>query len=79
MPELIGLRFGRASLDGEKYDPNVRPAIMQSPDAVLARVEALVALSDAAGRGRARQPGRLPRGCRLNQASGYSLCALRRR
>ena len=37
MPELIGLRFGRTSLDGEKYDPNVRPAIMQSPDAVLAR------------------------------------------
>jgi hypothetical protein len=49
MPELIGLRFGRTSLDGEKYDPNVRPAIMQSPDAVLARVEALVALSDVAG------------------------------
>ncbi len=28
------------------YDPNVRPALMGSPDAVLARIEEIVALSD---------------------------------
>ena len=28
------------------YDPNIRPALMKSPDAVMDRVEHLVALSD---------------------------------